>query len=70
QPGTKESRYMQLFSGDAPPPDVARAPSPASDLTRTSAVDRISHLENEVLELKREVSEIHEQLATFRKQFE
>jgi len=70
QPGTKESRYMQLFSGDAPPPDVARAPSPASDHARTSADDRISHLENEILELKRKVSEIHEQLATFRKQFE
>ena len=59
QPGTKESRYMQLFSGDAPPADVARAPSPASDHARTSADDRISHLENEVLELKREVAEIH-----------
>jgi uncharacterized protein len=66
QPGTKESRYLQLFSGD----NVARAPSPASDHVRTSADDRISHLENEVLELKREVAEMREQLSTFRKQFE
>ena len=66
QPGTKESRYMQLFSGD----DVARAPSPASDHAHTSADDRLSHLENEVLELKREVSEIRHQLSAFRKQFE
>src|SRR5579862_9542375 len=31
QPGTKESRYMHLFSGEAPAQtDVARAPSPAN----------------------------------------
>jgi uncharacterized protein YceH (UPF0502 family) len=71
QPGTKESRYMQLFSGNAPAAvDLARPPSPASDQSRTSAEDRISHLENEVLELRREVSEMQQQLAAFRKQFE
>jgi uncharacterized protein YceH (UPF0502 family) len=67
QPGTKESRYMQLFSGDAPPPDVARAPSPAN---AAPGSDRLSHLENEVADLRREVAEMHEQLAAFRKQFE
>ncbi|MGA9508371.1 MAG: YceH family protein [Candidatus Sulfotelmatobacter sp.] len=70
QPGTKESRYMHLFNGDAPTVDVARAPSLASDHARTSADDRLSHLENEVLELKREVAEVQQQLVTFRKQFE
>ena len=71
QPGTKESRYMQLFSGDAPPAvDVARASSPASDQVRSSADPPLSHLENEVLELRREVAEIQQQLAAFRKQFE
>ncbi len=68
QPGTKESRYMHLFSGD----NVARAPSPANSARTSSrtADERLSHLENEILELKRELSEIHEQLSTFRKQFE
>ncbi|HKN16340.1 MAG TPA: YceH family protein [Candidatus Sulfotelmatobacter sp.] len=67
QPGTKESRYMHLFSGDAPPAvDVVRA----SDHALPPGVDRLTHLENEVAELKREVSEIHQQLADFRKQFE
>jgi hypothetical protein len=71
QLGTKESRYMQLFSGDAPPAVyVERALMPTSNSASTSADDRLSHLENEILELRREVSEIHEQLATFRKQFE
>jgi uncharacterized protein YceH (UPF0502 family) len=68
QTGTKESRYMQLLSGDAPPAvDVARSPSRGTD---SSADDRLSHMENEVAELRREVTEIHQQLAAFRKQFE
>jgi uncharacterized protein YceH (UPF0502 family) len=67
QPGTKESRYMQLFSGDAPPVE----PAPARTLARSSQDDdRLSHLENEILELRRELAQMQQQLATFRKQFE
>jgi uncharacterized protein len=69
QPGTKESRYMQLFSGD----NVARAPSPADSAhtsSRSSDDDRLTHLENEVLELKRELAEMQQQLDSFRKQFD
>ncbi len=71
QPGTKESRYMHLFSGDGD--SVARAPSPpnpAHTSSRSSDDDRLTHLENEVLDLRKELSEIHQQLSTFRKQFE
>ncbi len=70
QPGTKESRYMQLLSGDAPPAELARTSQPASDPARLSATDRLAHLENEVLELRRELAEMQQQLAAFRKQFE
>jgi len=73
QPGTKESRYMHLFSGDAPPAidvPVARVPSPASDHPNPAAVDRVSNLESELADLRREVAEIRQQLAAFRKQFE
>jgi len=71
QPGTKESRYMHLFSADTPPAvDVAHAPSRTSEPDRTAADDRLSHLENEILELKREVAEIQKQFAAFRRQFE
>ena len=69
QPGTKESRYMQLFSGD----NVARAPSPADSAhtsSRSSDDDRLDYLENEVLELKRELAEMQQQLDSFRKQFD
>jgi uncharacterized protein YceH (UPF0502 family) len=67
QPGTKESRYLQLFSGDAPPAELLPVRAPARSSPDN---DRLGHLENEVLELKREVVEMQQQLAAFRKQFE
>lgn len=71
QPGTKESRYMHLFASDAPAvdisaPDVARANSPAE----VSSANRLSQLEDAVQQLKKEVAEMQQQLASFRKQFE
>ncbi|MGA9392179.1 MAG: YceH family protein [Candidatus Sulfotelmatobacter sp.] len=69
QPGTKEARYMQLLSGGIPAVDAAQAHL-AAPHGRTSDDDRLSHLENEVLELKREVAEIQQLFAAFRKQFE
>jgi uncharacterized protein len=65
QPGTKESRYMHLFSGEAPVGEVA----PRSAV-RSSGDDRVGQLEIEVAELRREVGEMREQWAAFRKQFE
>jgi uncharacterized protein YceH (UPF0502 family) len=67
QPGTKESRYMHLFSGDSPPIEA----TPLRVQSHPSAnPDRISQLESEVADLRREVSEIQAQFAAFRKQFE
>lgn len=77
QPGTKESRYIQLFSESAPeesnvaqtsPRGQPNAPSSAPLSSTTS--DRIARLEEEVSQLKTQLSEIQTQLATFRKQFE
>jgi uncharacterized protein YceH (UPF0502 family) len=64
QPGTKESRYMHLFSGNtaaAEPPRAAENPA---------RQDRLTILESEVAELREEIAGIQEQLAAFRKQFE
>jgi uncharacterized protein YceH (UPF0502 family) len=67
QPGTKESRYMHLFSGEPPEGSVARPPAPAA---ASSGNDRVSKLEEEVARLRAELSEVQQQLAEFRKQFE
>jgi uncharacterized protein YceH (UPF0502 family) len=75
QPGTKESRYMHLFSGEPPISDAtgianaARAPSPAIAGVN-SVADRVGILEEEVALLRHELSEVQQQLAAFRKQFE
>jgi uncharacterized protein len=73
QPGTKESRYTHLFSGEPPTPaeevNVARAPSSATAGANSTA-DRLATLEEEVSRLRRELSEVHQQLNTFRRQFE
>jgi uncharacterized protein YceH (UPF0502 family) len=80
QPGTKESRYTHLFSGE-PPEDAAQAsvaralPSASSGqvlpvTAATSTADRIRALEEEVSRLRHDLSEIRQQLAAFRKQFE
>jgi len=83
QPGTKESRYMHLFSGDAPEPNADGAASVARALPSTgsgqalpataganSTADRLATLEEEVSRLRHELSEVQQQLAAFRKQFE
>jgi uncharacterized protein len=69
QPGTKESRYTHLFSGEPPEADVARAPSPAYPASGPAS-DRLKTLEEEVARLRQDLSEVQQQLAAFRKQFE
>ncbi len=73
QPGTKESRYTHLFSGEPPASAedvyVARAPSPET-AGEISLSDRVRTLEDEVSRLRQDLSEVQQQLATFRKQFE
>lgn len=78
QPGTKEYRYMHLFSGPPLEPTVSRAavereaagsaaepPSPSA-----SPAQRLARLEEEVASLREELSAVQGQLAEFRKQFE
>ena len=75
QPGTKESRYIHLLSGDAEPvspaaereaPVVLRGQSAEA----ASGGDKVSRLESEVAELRRDIVDLKQQFATFRKQFE
>jgi len=73
QPGTKESRYMHLFSGQPAPGLAPEAPSLATEASANAAIsgaDRLSQLENDVSQLREELAELRQQVAEFRKQFE
>jgi uncharacterized protein len=73
QPGTKESRYMHLLSGDTAPTEheaathVAEAQIP-SHISHDG--ERVAQLEAEIRELRRELNTLREQFATFQKQFQ
>ena len=80
QPGTKEYRYMHLFSGEPLEPTVSRAtlereaaasPAPESSvLAVPPPAQRLALLEEEVSRLRADLTEMQQQLAEFRKQFE
>ena len=73
QPGTKESRYMHLFSGDAVPADHAEPQAgDGSSRTAGNALDgeHMARLEAEIVELRRELETLREQFAAFQKQFQ
>jgi uncharacterized protein YceH (UPF0502 family) len=69
QPGTKEARYIHLLGGDAEEPSVAKAPSPAI-ANNSGNSGALLRLEGEVQELRLEVADLKQQLASFRKAFE
>jgi uncharacterized protein len=69
--GSKEPRYAHLLSGIPEVSEAETIRSTASDqVGRSSQVERIGALENEVATLKQDVSDLRRQLAEFRKQFE
>jgi uncharacterized protein YceH (UPF0502 family) len=85
QPGTKEARYTQLLSADAHADSAdshsraaqihahdADLPSHStpSNLSNSATAERLEALEAEVASLKNDVSDLKDQLARFRKQFE
>jgi uncharacterized protein YceH (UPF0502 family) len=67
QPGTKESRYAHLLSGDI---EVWEAPAePGAAAARASENDeRVARLESEVAELRKEIAELKLLLEDMRKQ--
>ncbi len=74
QPGTKESRYIHLLSGDllsgiaGPVSSTARREIPAA--LEPEKMDGFSRLSSEMAELRRDVADLKQQFAAFRKQFE
>ena len=69
QPGTKESRYNHLLSGDAEPANSSVVREAPAVIGRENA-DKVSHLESEVAELRKDIVDLKQQFAAFRKQFE
>lgn len=69
QPGTKESRYIHLLSGDAKPVSSTTAPEVPAAPEREKT-NEFSRLSSEIAELRREVADLKQQFAAFRKQFE
>ena len=68
QPGTKESRYMHLFSGDVNVDYVAPAVS-QSRSSGESLEARITSLQNELVSLRSEIAELRREFAEFKQQF-
>ena len=73
QPGNKESRYMHLLSGDEAPagsaaPEIAEESGHSAESERDA--QRITHLESEIVELRRELETLRQQFAAFQKQFQ
>ena len=66
QPGTKESRYGHLLSGDI---EVGTTRE-TSEMREPQRDDRVTRLEAELAELRRELDELRTQFQTFRSQLE
>jgi uncharacterized protein len=69
QPGTKESRYIHLLSGDAKPVSSTAGREVPAALEREK-MDGFSRLSSEMAELRRDMADLKEQFVAFRKQFE
>jgi len=60
EPGRRESRYMQLFSGEAPPPseEAAGGAQQSASTDTGSLADRVAALETEVARLQHEIDSL------------
>ena len=69
QPGTKETRYAHLLSGDVTQTETEPERHAVSGEHSVDG-DRVRKLEDEIAALKNEIAELKQQFALFRKQFE
>jgi uncharacterized protein YceH (UPF0502 family) len=69
RPGEKEARYAHLLSG-APPVADAGASGHTAPSSQPPRSDRLTALEAEVQQLRRELEDLRQQFAGFQKQFE
>ena len=69
QPGTKESRYMHLFSGDVAPEYEQAVSTVAARSSGDHPEGRLSSLENQITSLRNEIAELRRELEEFKRQF-
>src|ERR1700685_2164162 len=69
QPGTKESRYAHLLAGDVVEAEVP-VHAGGGGARNSGDAERISRLEEEVVELRRDLAEVKDSMERFRRQFE
>jgi hypothetical protein len=73
QPGTKESRYIHLLSGEvehAMPASARERPPIVSRETESKDSSQLDLLQSEVAELRKDIADLKQQFAAFRKQFD
>ena len=70
QPGTKESRYIHLLSGDEKAVSSTAERREVPTAVEGEKMDGFSRLSSEMAELRRDVADLKQQFAAFRKQFE
>jgi uncharacterized protein len=73
QPGTKETRYAHLLSGDVVQDVVQTEPDSnmhANSGEHSADGDRVKKMEEEIAALKNEIADLKQQFAQFQKQFE
>ncbi|MFZ3211355.1 MAG: DUF480 domain-containing protein [Terriglobales bacterium] len=68
QPGTKETRYVHLLSGEVETAELL-AQEPAT-IAASADGDRIARLESEIASLKAEIAELKNDFREFQKKFE
>jgi len=70
-PGTKESRYAHLLSGEPVAPAAGVAPDHAAPVTPLSSdTARLAQLEADNADLKRQLADLRREFEDFRKKFE
>ncbi len=67
QPGTKESRYAHLLSGEVAGWEAAASAAVAADPAED---ERMARLEQEIVSLRDDIAQLKQQFAEFKKQFE
>ena len=71
QPGTKETRYGHLLSGEiAVGEPAAKHKEELADAHNSLDHERLKKLEEETTALRNEIADLKQQFALFRKQFE